>query len=119
MHLHHGVFLGDEVVEVQVPGGDQQETLVRRRTAGVLDMGGVSTQIAYEVPKTVSFASQKQVIIYNNFYSYSQKLGLVTDMLSSCLCGTWLSYLTLPCGPRRPVVLRLWVKICLPCGGCV
>lgn len=70
MHSNHGVFLGDdEIVEVQVPGGDQQETLVRRRTAGVLDMGGVSTQIAYEVPKTVSFASQKQVIIYNNFHS--------------------------------------------------
>ncbi|TRZ03910.1 hypothetical protein DNTS_011094 [Danionella cerebrum] len=56
----------EALVEVQVPGSDQQETLLRKRTAGVLDMGGVSTQIAYEVPKTVSFASPQQEDIAKN-----------------------------------------------------
>ncbi|XP_005922704.1 ectonucleoside triphosphate diphosphohydrolase 4 isoform X1 [Haplochromis burtoni] len=62
-HVHND---GEAVVEVHVPGGDQQEMLLRKRTTGVLDMGGVSTQIAYEVPKTVSFASPQQEEIAKN-----------------------------------------------------
>lgn len=65
-----GCFLADDeaVVEVNIPGSESSEAFVRKRTAGILDMGGVSTQIAYEVPKTVSFASSQQVIICTNSF---------------------------------------------------
>ncbi|XP_037114735.1 ectonucleoside triphosphate diphosphohydrolase 4 isoform X2 [Syngnathus acus] len=61
-HAHND----DAVVEVNIPGSDHQEALVRKRTAGVLDMGGVSTQIAFEVPKSVSFASPQQEEVAKN-----------------------------------------------------
>ncbi|NWI08238.1 ENTP4 diphosphohydrolase, partial [Crypturellus soui] len=56
----------EAVVEVHVPGSENKESIFRKRTVGILDMGGVSTQIAYEVPKTVSFASSQQEEVAKN-----------------------------------------------------
>ncbi|NXI41095.1 ENTP4 diphosphohydrolase, partial [Galbula dea] len=56
----------EAVVEVHVPGSENKEAIYRKRTVGILDMGGVSTQIAYEVPKTVSFASSQQEEVAKN-----------------------------------------------------
>ncbi|NXP26024.1 ENTP4 diphosphohydrolase, partial [Scytalopus superciliaris] len=56
----------EPMVEVHVPGSENQESIFRKRTVGILDMGGVSTQIAYEVPKTVSFASSQQEEVAKN-----------------------------------------------------
>ncbi|OXB54294.1 hypothetical protein ASZ78_002813, partial [Callipepla squamata] len=107
----------EAIVEVHVPGSENKEAIIRKRTVGILDMGGVSTQIAYEVPKTVSFASSQQCSSSSSD-SHCSYLILVLVFLQEEVAKNLLAEFNLGCDAHQTEhVYRVYVATFLGFGG--
>jgi len=77
--VFYGVIDADKLIAVEVPGMDKLH--IRKRSVGMLDLGGASLQVAFEVPKSVRF--DPKVIVVSLLSIFIFYLFLIINMYLS------------------------------------
>ena len=86
-NFHNLFFAADSLVTVEVPGKSDTSppTHIRKRSVGIIDMGGGSLQIAMEVPKSVRFTSPQVIISIKPFLIVTIVYRIFQYFFSYCI----------------------------------